>query len=69
MEDEVTDLWRYFETRGMTFELFKAHPDRLEVHAWGDGQAFCPLIRVQNLSWTASMFEGLGIQFSYEETD
>jgi catechol 2,3-dioxygenase-like lactoylglutathione lyase family enzyme len=69
VEAEATDLWRYFETRRMTFELFKANPDRLEVTAWGDGQAFRPLILVQNLSRTALMLEGQGVRFSYKETD
>jgi hypothetical protein len=64
VEHEATDSWRYFETRRMTLELFKAHTERVEVKAWGDGQAFRPLLLIQDLAATESMLEEKGIPIS-----
>jgi predicted enzyme related to lactoylglutathione lyase len=48
----------------MTFELFQAHPGRLLVKAWGNGQAFRPAILVSDLSATATLLQKQGIQLS-----
>lgn len=63
-QNEAYGQWRYFQTQRMTFELFEAQPDRLEVKAWGKGQAFRPVILVSDLSATAAMFQKQGIPFS-----
>jgi|GEM_PF-2955685 len=63
-QNEAYGPWRYFQTQRMTFELFQAHPDRLPVKAWGNGQAFRPVILVSDLSATAAMFQQQGIPFS-----
>jgi catechol 2,3-dioxygenase-like lactoylglutathione lyase family enzyme len=56
--------WRYFETRGMTFELFQANPERPDVNAWGDGQAFRPVLRVSDLAATSALLRDKGISYS-----
>lgn len=64
VENEAYGSWRYFQTQRMTFELFQAHPDRPPVKAWGNGQAFRPVILVSDLSATATLFRKQGIQLS-----
>lgn len=64
--DENKDQWCQFTTRRMTFELFKAHPERFEVRAWGDGQAFRPAILVSDLSASAAMLRDQGISHFHE---
>ena len=56
--------WRYFETRGMTFELFQAHPERVDVEAWGIGQAFRPTLLVRDLAATSAMLRERDIAYS-----
>jgi catechol 2,3-dioxygenase-like lactoylglutathione lyase family enzyme len=69
LEDEAKEPWRYFETRGIVFELFQAHPGRLRVNAWGDGQAFRPAMLVDNIPAIAATLEGQGISFSPLNSD
>ena len=57
-------LWRYFETQRTTFELFHAHPDRIHVNGWGNGQAFRPVILVDDLASTAALLQDKGITYS-----
>lgn len=61
VENEAHGLWRYFETQRTTFELFRAHPDRIHLNSWGNGQAFRPVILVDDLSRTSAMFRQQGI--------
>ena len=68
LEDETNSLWRQFQTRCMTFELFQAHPQRLMVNAWGDGQAFRPFILVDKLSAAIDMLQSQNISFSQPES-
>ena len=56
--------WRYFKTRGMTFELFQAHPERVDVKAWGIGQAFRPVLLVRDLVTTSALLRENDISFS-----
>jgi catechol 2,3-dioxygenase-like lactoylglutathione lyase family enzyme len=64
VENEAHGLWRYFETQRTTFELFHAHPDRIHVNSWGNGQAFRPVILVDDLSSTAALLQDKGITYS-----
>jgi predicted enzyme related to lactoylglutathione lyase len=59
-------LWRYFETRRMTFELFKAHSGRFVVKGWGNGQAFRPAILVNDLSAAVTRLQNQGVLLSHE---
>jgi len=68
LEDEADPLWRQFQTRCTTFELFQAHPQRLTVNAWGDGQAFRPFILVDKLSAALDRLQRQGISFSRAES-
>jgi hypothetical protein len=61
LENEAHGLWRQFETHRMTFELFKAHPNCVRVKAWGNGQAFRPVILVNDLSSAATILQDHGI--------
>ena len=63
-QDEDKGLWRYFETRRMTFELFKAHSSRVEAKGWGNGQAFRPVILVSDLSAAVSRLQDQGVLLS-----
>jgi len=57
-------LWRYFETRRMTFELFQAHPARIQVNGWGHGQPFRPVILVDDLAAEVEALRRQGISVS-----
>jgi catechol 2,3-dioxygenase-like lactoylglutathione lyase family enzyme len=61
--------WRYFKTRGMTFELFQAHPERLDVHAWGDGQAFRPVLLVRDLAAACALLRDQGISYAEQTSE
>jgi len=63
-EDAENDLWRYFETRNMVFEVFAAHPARINVQGWGRGQAFRPAFLVNNLPAVANKLSKTGVMFS-----
>jgi predicted enzyme related to lactoylglutathione lyase len=69
VDDEAKGFWRYFQTQRMTFELFEAHPQRLKVKAWGNGQAFRPVLLVDNLAASAGMLEKQGILFSRSDSE
>lgn len=61
--------WRYFKTRGMTFELFQAHPERREVNGWGDGQAFRPVWLVRDLAETSVLLRDQGISYAAQTSE
>jgi catechol 2,3-dioxygenase-like lactoylglutathione lyase family enzyme len=63
-EDAENDLWRYFETRNMVFELFAAHPARINVEGWGHGQAFRPAILASDLPAVENKLSETGVRFS-----
>lgn len=65
-DEDKSLLWRYFETRRMTFELFKAHSDRFDVKGWGNGQAFRPAILVNDLSAAVTRLQNQGVLLSHE---
>jgi catechol 2,3-dioxygenase-like lactoylglutathione lyase family enzyme len=64
VEGDENGPWRYFETRGITFELFQAYPERATVNAWGDGQAFRPVLSVRDLPATIARLQEKGISWS-----
>jgi predicted enzyme related to lactoylglutathione lyase len=65
IEDEAHGQWRQFKTRRMLFEMFEAHANRFPVTAWGQGQAFRPVILVPDLSAAAEMLQEKNITHSY----
>jgi catechol 2,3-dioxygenase-like lactoylglutathione lyase family enzyme len=69
VEDEKHGPWRQFQTRGMTFELFQAHPERLEVRGWGRGQAFRPVLQVHDLPVSSALFRSQGIAYSQSDSE
>ncbi len=68
-ENEAHGPWRYFQTRGMVFEMFQAHRDRIKVKAWGSGQAFRPIISVRDISTTTAMLQDQGVPFSHTTSE
>jgi catechol 2,3-dioxygenase-like lactoylglutathione lyase family enzyme len=62
-EDAENDLWRYFDTRIMVFEVFAAHPARINVESWGRGQAFRPAILASDLSDIKHKLSETGVRF------
>lgn len=68
-QNEGNSPWRQFNTRRMIFELFEAHPDRLKVTGWGNGQAFRPVILVQELAATEAMLQDQGVPLSRETSE
>jgi len=68
-ENEALGEWRYFQTRGMVFEMFQAHPNRIAVSAWGIGQAYRPVISVHDLSATVALLKDQGIPFSHTTSE
>lgn len=68
-ENAALGNWRYFQTRCMTFELFEAYPDHIKVNAWGDGQAYRPVILVSDLSKAAAMLREKEIPYREEIFD
>jgi catechol 2,3-dioxygenase-like lactoylglutathione lyase family enzyme len=69
IEDETLGPWRMFQTQGMTFELFQAHPTRSQVLGWGKGQAFRPVILVPDLSAAMALLQQYDIAFSRSQLD
>lgn len=69
VENEVHGLWRYFETQRTTFELFHADPNRVHVNSWGNGQAFRPVILMDDLSTTSAMLRQKGITYSHPTSE
>jgi len=59
---------RYFKTRGMTFELFQAYPERPDVKAWGNGQAFRPVLLVDDLSAATALLRDQGLSYSAQNS-
>lgn len=68
-DEEKSFLWQYFETRCMTFELFKAHSDRFQAKGWGNGQAFRPAILVNDLSIAIKKLQNQGVLLSPEVSE
>jgi catechol 2,3-dioxygenase-like lactoylglutathione lyase family enzyme len=59
--------WAYFETTGMTFELFGGgSPPSSGRSAWGQGQAVRPGIQISDLRETVSELRRRGVQFTGE---
>jgi predicted enzyme related to lactoylglutathione lyase len=56
--------WAYFETKGMTFELFQADPGRPVVDKWGIGQGYRPSILVNDLAQTIATLIAKGVTLS-----
>ena len=68
-EDADNDLWRYFETRNMVFEIFAAHPARIKVEGWGRGQAFRPAFLASDLLTVENKLSKLGVQYSKDPSE
>lgn len=68
-EDADKDLWRYFETRNMVFEVFAAHPARINVDGWGRGQAFRPAFLASDLPAVENKLSEVCVRYSKDSSE